>query len=314
MAREENSSWHEPVLAEAITQLLITDRAGAYLDLTAGGGGHLKALARQLEPTARLYGVDRDPAAVERASRQLEEAPQFRRVIQASFGDLTTLASSFGESRFSGILLDLGISSYQIDTPARGFSFRLDGPLDMRMNPSAAQSAADLIASLDERALADIIWRYGEERLATRIARAIVRERQKTMILTTAQLADVVRAVVPAHHVVKSLARVFQALRIAVNEELEQLRTVLPAAAGMLSQGGRLAVIAYHSLEDRLVKQYFAAEARGRCTCPADLPVCVCGAVPTMRLITRKAMTPSADEERRNPRSRSAKLRVAEVL
>ncbi len=301
-------------MAEAVVALLITDIRGAYLDLTAGGGGHLKALAGGLENEARLYGIDADPEAVARVSRAMKGTGQFRTVVESAFGDVEARVEQLGEDRFDGILIDLGISSYQLDDPARGITFRFEGPLDMRFSPETDQSAADLVNGLSEMELKRIFVTYGEERQAARIARAIVTERQKGMILTTSQLRDIVISIVREPHRTKSLARVFQALRIAVNRELEQLEKVLPASINLLNEGGRLAVIAYHSLEDRLVKRFFQVQAKGECTCPPLLPGCVCGARPTAKIITRKPVYPDEAEISRNPRARSARLRIAEKL
>jgi len=313
-SRQSEDSHHLPVLAESVVALLITDTRGAYLDLTAGGGGHLKALAGSLESKARLYGVDVDPEAVERVNRAMRGTGQFRKVVQSAFGEVEARVEQLGESKFDGILIDLGISSYQLDDPSRGISFRFEGPLDMRFSPEIDRSAADLVNGLPEAELKQILIRYGEERQAARIARAIVTERQKGMILTTSQLREIVISIVREPHRTKSLARVFQALRIAVNRELDQLEKVLPAALNLLTEGGRLAVIAYHSLEDRLVKRFFQGQAKGECTCPPLLPDCVCGARPRVKLITRKPVYPDEAEISRNPRARSARLRVAEKL
>lgn len=312
--RQSERFHHQPVLAEMVVQLLITDSHGAYLDLTAGGGGHLRALAERLDARARLYGADKDPAAVKRTAELLAGTTQFRKVVQTAFGDIVAAADQFGETGFDGILIDLGISSYQLDDPSRGISFRHDGPLDMRFDPESGITAAELINTLGEQELKGIIKTYGEEKQAARIARAIVRERRTEVIRTTTQLRDVVLTIVKPPHQNKSLARVFQALRIAVNDELEQLKSVLPAALPILRSKGRLAVIAYHSLEDRLVKRFFQSQARGACTCPPDLPTCLCGARPSLVIITPKPVCPEKTEIDANPRARSARLRVAEKL
>ena len=301
-------------MAAEVAQLLVTDPDGCYLDLTVGGGGHLRALAGRLGSGARLYGIDRDSEAVARSALALEETVQLRKIVKATFGDLAEAVGQFEESLFSGILLDLGLSSYQLEDPSRGFSFRHDGPLDMRFDPTTGISATDLIGSLDEKRLTKLIREYGEERQTARIAKAIVRERQKEVIDTTGRLADIIVSVIRSPHQTKVLARVFQAIRIAVNRELDELQRVLPAALEVLSSGGRLAVIAYHSLEDRIVKRFYQQEARGRCICPPGLPVCSCGSQPTMRIITRKGVAPRAEEISQNPRARSARLRVAEKL
>ena len=312
--RRSDDRRHVPVMADEVVRLLISNRDGAYLDLTAGGGGHLKALAQHLESKARLYAIDVDPEAVQRTRQALTGTDQFRMVIPAAFADIGAAVERFEERAFDGILLDLGVSSYQLDEPSRGLSFRFDGPLDMRFDRAAGRPASELVNTLPERELRKIISEYGEERRAAGIARAIVRERQRRMILTTAQLRDIILAVVAPPHQNKSLARVFQALRIVVNRELEQLSRVLPVALSLLHPGGRLAVIAYHSLEDRIVKRFFQQEARGACTCPSELPQCVCGARPRLQLVNRRAVVPSAAEIEANPRARSARLRVAERL
>lgn len=313
-ASQPQSSRHEPVLVRQVVALLVTDEQGAYLDLTAGGGGHLKALAGCLSGQGRLYGVDRDPAAVLRAQAALATSSRKTQIIQAAFGNIANAVARLEEQTFDGILLDLGLSSDQLDDPERGFSFRFDAPLDMRFDLEQQKSAADLLRELSQPELTRLFREYGEERQAARIATAIVRERQKRMISTTAQLRDIVLSVIRPPHENKSLARCFQALRIAINDELTQLLNVLPASRDLLKAGGRLAVISYHSLEDRLVKRWMSAQVKGDCTCPPELPVCACGAKPTMKLVTRKPVLPEDDEIESNPRARSAKLRIAEKL
>lgn len=303
---------HQPVMAERVAELLITDRKGAYLDLTAGGGGHLLALAAHLDPSARIYGADVDPGAVERTTHALTSTKQFRGVVRTAFADAGEAFRGLEEDRFDGILLDLGISSYQLDDPSRGISFRFDGPLDMRLDPGSDVTAGKLISRLEERELREILREYGEERQAAGIARAIVRERQRGMILTTAQLREIVQSVVKPPHQTKALARVFQALRIAVNRELDQLSRALPVVLSLLKIHGRVAVISYHSLEDRIVKRFFQAHSRGVCSCPPQIPLCICGAKPDLTLVTRRAERPSENEIALNSRARSAHLRVAE--
>ncbi len=305
---------HVPVMVAEVVEMLITRRDGAYLDLTAGAGGHLRAMAGELEPAARLYGLDRDPEAVATASRNLAGTDLKTKVVQSSYSEAVAAAAAFEDTTFDGMLLDLGLSSLQLDDPERGFSFRHDGRLDMRFDPDGGgPTAAELVNSLSEERLADIFRRYGEENRARRLAGAVVRERQKKMILTTSELAGIVQSQVSPNHLNKTLARIFQALRIAVNRELEILEEALPNLLTLLNEGGRLAVLSYHSLEDRIVKQFFQREAKG-CICPPEFPACVCGHVPTVRIITRRPMTPSDTEIAQNPRARSAKLRVAERL
>ena len=308
-----NDFYHEPVLAAEVVRLLVTDIRGAYADLTAGGGGHLKALASVLEPQARLYGVDKDSEAVRKGTQTLSGLVQFREIRQASFGQVVRTAQHFDDRSFAGILCDLGVSSRQIDNPARGFSFMHDGPLDMRFDTTAGSTAADLVNTLNEKELARLIREYGEERHAVRIARAIVKERQVGPLTRTAQLADIIRAAVRPPHQTKSLARCFQALRIAVNREMDELVEVLPAAVSLLAPGGRLGVISYHSLEDRIVKRFFQQQSRPS-TPTTPFEAAQPQAEPTLTLVTRKPVTPGAEEIKRNPRARSAKLRVAERI
>ncbi len=302
-------------MADEVVKLLITDPEGVYIELTAGTGGHLRALAEALGAHASLYGVDKDSKAVELATKNLGVYKQVKKIIRGSYGEIDRIADQIGDisdKGFDGIFLDLGLSSQQLDDTARGFSFSREGPLDMRFDSQSAKlTAEDLINSLNEEKLAEIIRTFGEERLARQIARAIVRERKKGKIQTTGQLARLVRTTVNPTHQTKSLARVFQAFRIAVNHELEELQAALPKAFALLRTGGRMAVISYHSLEDRIVKQFFQREVKG-CICPPSLPKCVCNRQPRARLITRKALTPRKEEIEQNPRARSAKLRVAE--
>ena len=305
---------HLPVMAEEVVKFLATDHEGTYLDLTVGLGGHLKALAEATGPNARLYGLDKDPETVKLAVKNLAGYGQVKKVARASFCDLESVMDGVGVKTFNGILLDLGLSSYQLDDPHRGFSFRLDGPLDMRFDPqSKSKTAADLVNTLSEEELTEIIRSFGEERRARKIARTIVRKREKVAVQTTKQLADIVTNVAPPPHQKKSIARVFQAFRIAVNHELEQLQRVLPLALTWLKIEGRLAILSYHSLEDRIVKRFIQQEAKG-CTCPPGLPQCICGATSRLRILTPKAMTPKQREKDQNPRARSAKLRVAKKI
>jgi 16S rRNA (cytosine1402-N4)-methyltransferase len=309
MSSPASDPYHVPVLADEVVRQLVTDRGGCYLDLTVGGGYHLAAVAKVVEPGARLYGVDRDPNAIAHARTVLQHFPVVQRIARASFGDLVTIARELGITGCHGILLDLGISWRQVDDPSRGFSFRHDGPLDMRMDPNLPTSAADLVNALSQQELTAILREFGEERQAARLARAIVTERQTGMIRTTSKLATIVAQVVRGPHQAKSMARVFQAFRIAVNREMDELRSVLPAALSLLYPGGRLAVIAYHSLEDRTVKRFFREQAKSGSTHPAE-PV----RQAALRILTRKPIVPEEAETDRNPRARSARLRVAEKV
>jgi len=307
------SFHHIPVMPEEAVAALNIKPDGVYVDGTAGGGGHSIEIAKRLQ-CGRLICIDKDPQAVAAASERLREHPQVR-VTQGDFADLPDILDRMKIGGADGILLDLGISSHQVDVPERGFSYHQDGPLDMRM-AADGKSAADLLMVLPERELADIFRKYGEEKFSGRIAKKIVSERSNKPIETTLELVDIIRGSIPAAarreggHPAK---RVFQALRIAVNGELESLRVCLDAAFDRLNPGGRFAVISFHSLEDRMVKQAFAQYAKG-CACPPDFPICVCAKKPRGRLIGKKPQTASGKELEQNSRSASAKLRVIEKL
>ena len=297
--------YHEPVMVDEVLHWLAPASEGWILDGTFGGGGHSRAILRRF-PLARVVGIDRDPDALSQA----DPDPRLT-VVEGNYRDLGRIIDGGPSSgRIDGILLDLGVSSHQLDDAGRGFSYHAAGPVDMRMGPDAPRTAAELIDDADVDELTDILRRYGEEKFARRIAAAIVDERP---FASTAELADcVARAVPAAARRRKHPARkTFQALRIAVNDELGGLEDALRAGIDHLEPGGRFVVIAYHSLEDRIVKQTFADRARG-CTCPPDLPVCACGADPDLVVLSRKAIKPSPDEVGRNPRARSAVMRVAE--
>ena len=311
-ALQQETADHIPVLAEEVRELLAVTPGETVIDGTFGAGGHAELLAADLEGKGRFIAVDRDATV-----RPYFDRFRRRAGVQARFlrGDFATVFGQLADNdlQADAILLDLGVSSMQVDRPERGFSYAADAPLDMRMDVSAPRSAGDIVNELSERELADIFRRYGEERFSRQIAKAIVRRRTEQPFERTTDLVEVVRASIPAPrrfgdgHPAK---RVFQALRIVVNQELEFLEQALPMAFRLLSPGGRIAVISFHSLEDRIVKRFFAAQARG-CTCPPDLPVCVCGKEPTLRLITRKAVRPSPAETAANPRASSGRLRVA---
>lgn len=305
---------HVPVLLDESIEALRLGDGALIVDGTFGGGGHTAAILER-HPTARVVAIDRDEAAVARAEQLRPIAGSDRLVaIHGSFADLPSLLREAGIGPVDGVLLDLGLSSFQLDDAKRGFAFRLDGPLDMRFDPSAGASAADLVAELDERSLADLLYRKGDERRSRPIAAAIVRARAKGRIESTAQLAAIVEAAVggrrgsPTHPATQT----FLALRIAVNDELGALASGLEGAVASLRPGGRLAAISFHSIEDRLVKQTFRAMAAA-CVCPPAQPVCTCGTTPLIRVVG-KPIRPSEPESRGNPRSRSATLRVAERL
>ena len=305
-------SDHIPVLADEVRELLAVHPGETVVDATFGAGGHSRLLAQDLAGRGKLVAIDRDPGAKSYFDRFKAAAGVEVRFLRGDFAVVLTQLAANGIGA-DAILLDLGISSMQVDRPERGFSYATDAPLDMRMDPSSETSAADVVNTWDERELVTIFRRYGEERYATPIARAIVRQRAERPFTRTGELVDTIKLAIPTParfgegHPAK---RVFQALRIAVNDELGQLEAALPAALQMLRPGGRLAVISFHSLEDRIVKTFLRDRARG-CTCPPDFPVCVCGKEPELRLLTRKVVRPSEGEIERNPRSASARLRAA---
>lgn len=302
---------HKPVLFRETIEGLAIRPDGIYLDGTAGGGGHSRAIAERLK-TGRLIAVDQDPDAIAVLQERLGGFSCVT-VVQNNFSNMTEIAAQQQIDHLDGVLLDIGVSSRQLDTPERGFSFHADAPLDMRMSQSGT-TAADLVNTLPWQSLVEIFSRYGEEKFSRSIAQAIVSARQTTPILTTDQLTEVIRSAIPAkvrREGGHPSRKVFQALRIAVNGELDALSRGLDSAFELLSPGGRLAVITFHSLEDRIVKQHMAKWCEG-CTCPPDFPVCVCGKKPKASLVNRKPIEASPQELEENPRSRSAKLRVCE--
>lgn len=304
---------HKPVLFAETVEALQIKPDGIYVDGTAGGGGHSAAIAARLSEGGRLICIDQDPDAIAVLQERIGGLPQVT-IVQENFARIDSVLSSLELPGADGILIDLGVSSHQLDTPERGFSFHTDAPLDMRMSQQGP-TAAELINTLDERSLTRILSEYGEERYARSIARNIVRTREQEPMKTTLQLAELVKASMPAaarREGGHPARRTFQALRIAVNGELDMLSAGLDAMFERLNPGGRLAAITFHSLEDRMVKQRFASWCEG-CVCPPDFPVCVCGRTPRARL-PFKVKGPSAQELEANPRSRSAKLRVVEKL
>ena len=310
---------HEPVMLPEVLDALSLAPGDTVCDCTLGGAGHSVKLAAAVGAEGLLIGIDQDDMALEAAFKRLErEAPGTpQKLLKGNFGDLDELLCSAEIPGVDGFLFDLGVSSPQLDIPERGFSYNEDAPLDMRMDPSNnTLTAADVINTFDEADIARALRRYGDEKYAREIAREICRRREEKPIETTVELVDAIKAAIPAaarrhgHHPAR---KSFQAIRIVVNRELDVLERGLEAAIRWLNPGGRVCVISYHSLEDRIVKHIFQEMSRG-CTCPPDLPVCVCGNVPTLRVITRKPLVASADEVKRNPRARSAKIRVAERL
>ncbi len=315
-AEEEMEQRHLPVLAEEVVEILAPTPGSLQIDATVGGGGHTERILEASDPDGRLLGLDADGAAIARVERRLARFGDRLVLRQANFRELGEVAPAAGFGRVDGLLFDLGLSSYQLADVERGFGFRAGGPLDMRFDTRRGVPAAELLATLDASELTALFRRYGEEPAAGRIARAIVDARRTAPIATAEDLAALVERVVPVNprrpRRTHPATRVFQALRIAVNEELGALETALAAAMDLLRPGGRLVVLSYHSLEDRIVKRFIAAERRG-CVCPPALPVCVCGRNPRLRPLGR-SRTPSAAELAANPRSRSARLRAAERI
>ena len=311
---------HTPVLLAEVTQQLSLHPGSIVVDCTLGGAGHARRLVDLISPTGTLVGIDQDDSALEAAAVTLrlgQQTPVNTVLLKGNFGELDRLLAEARIPYADAVLMDLGMSSPQIDVAERGFSFKAEAPLDMRMDPgNQTLTAAEIIATYDEADLARIFRKYGEERWASRIASFVVNARARKPITTTGELVELVKAAIPASarrsggHPAK---RVFQALRIEVNDELAVLARGLEAAIRWLAPTGRIAVISYHSLEDRIVKQVFVEAAKG-CDCPPDLPVCVCGRSPVLRIVTRRAIAPAAGEIESNPRARSARLRVAEKL
>jgi len=306
---------HVPVLAGELIDLLDPQPGEVAIDCTFGGGGHARLIAERIGPAGVLIGIDRDPAAEERFAELSAEVPCETRFIRADFA--TALGALRDEQLQADLLyLDLGMSSMQVDTWERGFSYAYDAPLDMRMDPEQELTAQEILGTWDERRLARLLREYGEERYASQIARAIIRARRREPLYGTQQLVEVIKSAVPVPAQFAGghpARRTFQALRIAVNEELEQLDRALPLAWEVLATGGRIATISFHSLEDRRVKRFLTARARG-CICPPELPVCVCGHQPEAELLTRRAVAPTPGEVATNPRSKSAHLRAARKL
>lgn len=311
----EQSYTHKPVLLEECIQALAIRPEGIYLDGTLGRAGHSREIARRLT-SGRLICVDRDQAALDAAEERLAPWRDKVTLVHSNFGELDAILDGLGLDGVDGMLFDLGVSSPQLDDPSRGFSYMADAPLDMRMDKTDTLTARTVVNEWPQEELRRILWQYGEERYASAIAGAIVRARDQGGIETTLQLVDVLRAAMPAaalrekQHPAK---RTFQAIRIAVNDELAAVDKMVRAAVPRLNAGGRLAVISFHSLEDRIVKNALAEFAKG-CTCPPDFPVCVCGKKPQVKLVNRKPIVSGPAELEENPRARSAKLRVAEKL
>jgi len=307
-------TYHTPVLLKEVVTQLQPHRGGLYVDCTVGGGGHAAEILRACGPDGQLIGLDWDEQAIAASRERLSEFGARVQLVRANYVELERVLMSLGVQTVDGVLFDLGVSSRQFDEPTRGFSFLREGPLDMRMSRQLAATARDVLRTASLEELAAIFHKYGEEQRARAIAREIVREREHASIETTTQLARLVERILgPKRGAIHPATRVFQALRIAVNNELENLERGLEVAAKALKSGARLAVISFQSLEDRIVKQFFARMSAG-CICPPELPVCACHRQKAFRVITRRPVTPTDEEIETNPRARSAKLRVAEKI
>ncbi len=307
---------HRSVLLTECMDGLDIKPDGIYVDGTAGGAGHSSEIAKRLSNEGMLIAIDQDETAVAVATQRLEQLMKNTKVVRSNFCQIASVCKELGVDGIDGVLLDLGVSSYQLDTAERGFSYSADAPLDMRMDNRKSLSAYEVVNGYSEQQLKKILFEYGEERYAPQIASAIVKQREKAPIKTTVELSDIIKYAMPpaaregGHHPAK---RSFQAIRIEVNGELDVIEPAIRDAVSMLNKGGRIAIITFHSLEDRIVKQAYASLASG-CTCPKDFPICVCGNKPKIKLVNRKPILPSREELEENPRSRSAKLRVAEKL
>ncbi len=305
----QQGEYHLPVLAAAVVEYLVTPQARVIVDATIGDGGHSLALLQAGNSKLKIIGLDTDPNSLAVAQQRLAAYKTRCSFSHGNFRHITSLLTARGSPAIDGVLADLGLSSRQIDLPERGLSYLEEGPLDLRLNPFLSQTAAELLAALEQDELVRLLRDYGEEQRARAIARAVIHKRRSRAIATTTDLRRIIEGVVRGPLQVKSVARVFQALRIAVNDELGALQDFLPQAFALLQPGGHLAVISYHSLEDRIVKQYFRELAK-TCTCPPELPICICGKESQAMVLTSKPMAPAADEIKHNRRARSAKLRV----
>ncbi len=305
-------AFHKPVLLKEVVDALDLASGRILCDVTLGDGGHSKAILESLDAEGLVIGIDRDAQAIKRAQHRLAPFGERFKALQGNFADLKELLTSIRVRFVDGIICDLGVSMLQISEPNRGFMYSADGPLDMRMQFGSGPTAEEIINEFSEKNIADIIFTYGEERRSRRIARFICEARESGPIKTTAELAAIVRRAVGENHIIKTLARVFQALRIYINDELSSIERFLPDAVDVLSPGGRLAVIEYHSLESRLVKDFIYRETHP-CTCPKDLPQCVCGKEARIKIVER-LVKPTAKEIEMNPSARSARMRVIEKI
>jgi len=307
-----NTSYHEPVLVREVVDYLITSPDGVYVDATTGGGGHTRAILENVSANARIICFDRDADAIKEAGRKLHQWQSQITFVQDVFSNITSRLKERSIDFIDGVLFDLGVSSFQINNASRGFTFQQDAVLDMRMDVRSGMTGSDVLQTYDEKALADVFYNFGEERKSRQIARRIVAERKTRTIKTSADLAEIIRSVVGERNLTKSLARIFQALRIEVNAELDHLSQALTQMTPILQKGGRLVVISYHSLEDRIVKNFMKEQAVTRIKTDDPLARHDIEVDPQFRILTKKPVQPAADELLKNPRSRSAKLRVAE--
>jgi 16S rRNA (cytosine1402-N4)-methyltransferase len=302
---------HEPVLLEESIEALLIQRGGRYIDCTVNGGGHAAAILEESSPGGQLLGIDADPEAIKVAKERFRSYGSNAILVNENFRYLENICNRYGFRPVNGIIFDLGMSSLQLEASGRGFSFQQDAPLDMRFSPRQYLTAADIVNTYSEQVLAGLLQKYGEEYRSKQIARRIM---EKRPLRTTLELARVVQDAVGGRRGrIHPATKTFQALRIVVNEELENLQLALAQALNLLGSGGRVVVISFHSLEDRTVKEFFHRESQG-CLCPPSVPVCVCGHKPNLKLVTRKAVMPSSKEIQANPRSRSARMRVAERI
>ncbi len=307
---QEGKLFHTPVLVDAVLQFLITNPSGIYVDGTVGGGGHSEAILKHLDKDGKLIGIDRDKDAVAYCQNRFSSYAGQVQILHGELAEIDHLLTEIGVEQIDGLLLDLGVSSYQIDVPERGFSYLLDAPLDMRMDRSKGKTARDIVNNYPEQQLADIFFQYGEERYGRRIAREIIKERKKKPIESTKELSDLIRKIIPHRWQIKTLSRVWQALRIEVNDELEQLRIGLKQIFPLLKSGGRIVVLSYESLTDRMVKRFF----RGEEPSFSKKEIGILDSLFSFRVLTRRVVRPTEEEIKRNSRARSAKLRAAEKV